>query len=141
MAFISFSIQSKHSSFTTTSSLAMLRQLVFTSCALLFTLTSSLYSQSYSSIAHTFIEHISKYQKLQQRYASILESQYSLSSFISESSTENENQQLVYFQWMCVPLASNKYSSTSTDRGMCGKPNAVPSKLKRITEIYYRKCK
>ena len=33
MAFISFSIQSKHSSFTTTSSLAMLLQRVFTSCA------------------------------------------------------------------------------------------------------------
>lgn len=132
MALIPSSIHYRHSSFTTTSSLAMLQQLVFTSCAFPSLFTGSLYSQSYASIAHTFIEHISKYQKLQQRYASILESQYSLSSFISESSTENENQQLVYFQLMCVTLASNEYSSTSTDRGMCGEPNAVPSKSKRI---------
>ena len=121
----------------------MLLQQVFTSIAILPIIMCSLYSQSYSSIAHTFIEHITKYQKLQQRYASILESQYSLSSFISESSTENENQQLVYiFSVWHVMLASNEYSSTSTDRGMCGKPNAIPSRwAEKEIILMQRKCK
>lgn len=86
----------KHSSSTIISFLAMLLQQVFISRTFR-KIIISLYAQSYSSIAHTFIEHISKYQKLQQRYASILESQYSISSFISESSTESESQQLVSF--------------------------------------------
>lgn len=73
----------------------MWQQQVFISGTFYY-LKISLYAQSYSSIAHTFIEHISKYQKLQQRYASILESQFSISSFISEASIENDNQKLVY---------------------------------------------
>ena len=48
-------------------------------------LKHSLFSQSYNTITHSFIEQISLYQKLQQRYEKILESNYSLPSFLDEN--------------------------------------------------------
>ena len=54
---------------------------------------SSLYAQSYASIAHCFVEFITQYQKLQQRYERQLEQNYRRSSLHEDSdslSTERE---------------------------------------------------
>ena len=45
----------------------------------------SLFSQSYNTITHSFVEQITHYQRLQQRYEKILERNYSLPSFLDES--------------------------------------------------------
>lgn len=46
---------------------------------------TSLYAQSYASIAHSFVELITQYQKLQQRYERQLEQNYRRSSLHEDS--------------------------------------------------------
>lgn len=46
---------------------------------------ASLYAQSYASIAHSFVELITQYQKLQQRYEQQLEQNYRRSSLHEDS--------------------------------------------------------
>ena len=61
-------------------------------------MNASLYAQSYASIAHCFVEFITQYQKLQQRYERQLEQNYQRSSLHEDSdafSTEREPSQRI----------------------------------------------
>lgn len=90
-------------------------------------LKNSLYAQSYSAIAHSFVENISAYQKLQQRYESLLEDHYVVPQFFSDSSVEQEEQNVVLILPTTLPKEGNRICPTPIDGGLHGEPDAVSS--------------
>ena len=87
----------------------------------------NLYAQSYSAIAHSFVENISAYQKLQQRYESLLEDHYVVPQFFSDSSVEQEEQNVVLILPTTLPKEGNRICPTPIDGGLHGEPDAVSS--------------
>lgn len=79
-------------------------------------LLNSLFSQSYHSIAHSFIESITEYQKLQQRYEQLLEKNYSLPSFLDEEENDHipQKQQIVTNHTHIYSIDSWRNRSSST---------------------------